>query len=249
MAAAATRRIDRRAVRDQRHEPPPGGPRPDGLDAPDRERRPALLGMGIGGAPKEHAAYGIDFPDVAERVARLEEAVAVIRALWTGGPVTRPIAVLPARRRASRSRSRPRRRRSSSAARRRPGRGWPAGSATAGRPSTTTSSRTCRSTSRRSRPRGRRRDDQRVLVGFQGDWLGDADRSRIAVGPRAARRLGALARGRRRRRDRPGPHHRRRRRARGRRRALVIVRPTASGPRPAVAARAARPFVAPSRLR
>ena len=48
------------------------------------------LGIGIGGAPKEHRAYGIDFPEPAERAARLEEAVAVIRALWTGGPVTRP---------------------------------------------------------------------------------------------------------------------------------------------------------------
>jgi len=43
-----------------------------------------ILGIGIGGAPKEHAAYGIDFPDAKERAARLEEAVAVIRALWTG---------------------------------------------------------------------------------------------------------------------------------------------------------------------
>jgi G6PDH family F420-dependent oxidoreductase len=48
------------------------------------------LGIGIGGAPKEHRAYGIDFPEVDERVERLEEAVGVIRALWTGGPVTRP---------------------------------------------------------------------------------------------------------------------------------------------------------------
>ncbi len=47
------------------------------------------LGIGIGGHPPEHDAYGIDFPDAPERVARLEEAVAVIRALWTGGPVTR----------------------------------------------------------------------------------------------------------------------------------------------------------------
>jgi alkanesulfonate monooxygenase SsuD/methylene tetrahydromethanopterin reductase-like flavin-dependent oxidoreductase (luciferase family) len=49
-----------------------------------------ILGMGIGGAPKEHQAYGMDFPDAPERVERLEEAVAVMRALWTGGPVTRP---------------------------------------------------------------------------------------------------------------------------------------------------------------
>ena len=54
-----------------------------------------MLGMGIGGAPREHAAYGIDFPAPPERVARLEEAVAVIRALWTGGPVTRESAYYP----------------------------------------------------------------------------------------------------------------------------------------------------------
>jgi len=54
-----------------------------------------ILGIGIGGAPHEHAAYGIDFPEAPERVARLEEAVAVIRALWTGGPVTRPSPYYP----------------------------------------------------------------------------------------------------------------------------------------------------------
>ena len=54
-----------------------------------------VLGMGIGGAPVEHRAYGIDFPAAPERVARLEEAVAVIRALWTGGPVTRPSPFYP----------------------------------------------------------------------------------------------------------------------------------------------------------
>lgn len=48
------------------------------------------LGIGIGGGAPEHRAYGIEFPDVDERVERLEEAVQVIRALWTGGPVTRP---------------------------------------------------------------------------------------------------------------------------------------------------------------
>ena len=46
------------------------------------------LGIGIGGVSREHRAYGLAFPNVDERVARLEEAVAVIRALWTGGPVT-----------------------------------------------------------------------------------------------------------------------------------------------------------------
>ncbi len=46
-----------------------------------------VVGLGIGGHPREHRQYGILFPDVPERVARLEEAVAVLRALWTGGPV------------------------------------------------------------------------------------------------------------------------------------------------------------------
>ena len=53
------------------------------------------LGIGIGGAPREHEAYGIDFPAPPERVSRLEEAVAVIRALWTGGPVTRESPFYP----------------------------------------------------------------------------------------------------------------------------------------------------------
>ncbi len=54
-----------------------------------------VLGVGIGGAPKEHEAYGIDFPPTPERVARLEEAVAVMRALWTGGPVNRESPYYP----------------------------------------------------------------------------------------------------------------------------------------------------------
>jgi len=45
------------------------------------------LGIGIGGHPKEHEAYGIDFPEPGVRAEHLEEAVAVIRRLWTGGPV------------------------------------------------------------------------------------------------------------------------------------------------------------------
>jgi G6PDH family F420-dependent oxidoreductase len=45
------------------------------------------LGIGIGGHPAEHEAYGIDFPAAAERAARLEEAIDVIRRLWSGGPV------------------------------------------------------------------------------------------------------------------------------------------------------------------
>jgi G6PDH family F420-dependent oxidoreductase len=53
------------------------------------------LGMGIGGNPAEHRAYGIDFPDVPERADRLEEAIEVIRALWSGGPVTRESRFYP----------------------------------------------------------------------------------------------------------------------------------------------------------
>ena len=84
-----------------------------------------ILGIGIGGAPREHEAYGIDFPEAPERVARLEEAVAVIRALWTGGPVTRESPFYPLRRCAAFPVP-TRAPRSSSAARRPPGRAWPA---------------------------------------------------------------------------------------------------------------------------
>jgi alkanesulfonate monooxygenase SsuD/methylene tetrahydromethanopterin reductase-like flavin-dependent oxidoreductase (luciferase family) len=48
-----------------------------------------VLGIGIGGHPAEHEAYGIPFPAPRERAAHLREAVAVLRALWTGGPVSR----------------------------------------------------------------------------------------------------------------------------------------------------------------
>lgn len=45
------------------------------------------MGIGIGGHPAEHVAYGIDFPEPKERVERLEESVAILRLLWAGGPV------------------------------------------------------------------------------------------------------------------------------------------------------------------
>jgi len=54
-----------------------------------------VLGIGIGGGAPEHRAYGIDFPPPAERADRLEEVVQVIRALWAGGPVTRPSPFYP----------------------------------------------------------------------------------------------------------------------------------------------------------
>ena len=53
------------------------------------------LGIGIGGNAAEHRSYGIEFPEVGERASRLEEALAVIRALWSGGPVTRPSRFYP----------------------------------------------------------------------------------------------------------------------------------------------------------
>ncbi|MDP8904604.1 MAG: LLM class flavin-dependent oxidoreductase [Chloroflexota bacterium] len=45
------------------------------------------LGIGVGGYAPEMEAYGIAFPDAAERSSVLEEATAVLRRLWSGGPV------------------------------------------------------------------------------------------------------------------------------------------------------------------
>jgi alkanesulfonate monooxygenase SsuD/methylene tetrahydromethanopterin reductase-like flavin-dependent oxidoreductase (luciferase family) len=53
------------------------------------------LGIGVGGSPAEHRAYGIEYPEIAARADRLEEAIQVIRALWSGGPVTRPSPYYP----------------------------------------------------------------------------------------------------------------------------------------------------------
>ena len=41
------------------------------------------LGLGSGWFDQEHAAYGIPFPSVAERFARLEEQLAVVTGLWS----------------------------------------------------------------------------------------------------------------------------------------------------------------------
>jgi alkanesulfonate monooxygenase SsuD/methylene tetrahydromethanopterin reductase-like flavin-dependent oxidoreductase (luciferase family) len=149
-----------------------------------------VLGIGIGGAPREHAAYGLPFPAAPERVARLEEAVAVIRALWTGGPVTRespyypladavafpipisppPIVIGGETRAGARLAGRI-------------GDGWSAfdDNFEAHLPVYLESLEAS----------GRRRQDQRVLVGFQGDWLGDAS---IADGPWIADPRGAWSR-------------------------------------------------------
>jgi F420-dependent oxidoreductase-like protein len=42
-----------------------------------------ICGMGAGWQENEHRAYGIDFYTVGERLARLEEACHVLKALWT----------------------------------------------------------------------------------------------------------------------------------------------------------------------
>ena len=43
-----------------------------------------VVGLGYGGNPDAHTAYGFDWPaQVKERVARLEEHVGVLRALWS----------------------------------------------------------------------------------------------------------------------------------------------------------------------
>ncbi len=55
------------------------------------------LGIGIGGHPDEHEAYGIPFPPPADRALRLRAAVGVLRALWSGGPATRAGDLYPLR--------------------------------------------------------------------------------------------------------------------------------------------------------
>src|SRR5262245_46952247 len=42
------------------------------------------LGIGAGWYEREHAAFGIRFPDTRERFDRLEEELAVITGLWAG---------------------------------------------------------------------------------------------------------------------------------------------------------------------
>jgi alkanesulfonate monooxygenase SsuD/methylene tetrahydromethanopterin reductase-like flavin-dependent oxidoreductase (luciferase family) len=133
-----------------------------------------ILGIGIGGHPKEHAAYGIDFPQAVERVARLEEAVAVIRALWAGGPVSRPSPYYPLQEAVAFPVPQP------------PppiivGGETAAGARLAGRIGDGWSA--FDDNFEQNLPlyleslaaTGRDRADQRILVGFQGDWLGDAD--------------------------------------------------------------------------
>ncbi len=46
-----------------------------------------VMGMGAGWNEAEHRAYGIPFPPIAERFARLEEGIRLMQALWREGPV------------------------------------------------------------------------------------------------------------------------------------------------------------------
>jgi alkanesulfonate monooxygenase SsuD/methylene tetrahydromethanopterin reductase-like flavin-dependent oxidoreductase (luciferase family) len=133
-----------------------------------------VLGMGIGGAPREHAAYGMAFPDAPERVHHLEEAVATIRALWTGGPVTRESDLYPLKDATAYPVPDPLPRiiiggetRSGARLAGRIGDGWNAfdDNFESNLPIYLESLAEA----------GKERADQLVLVGFQGDWLGDAD--------------------------------------------------------------------------
>jgi alkanesulfonate monooxygenase SsuD/methylene tetrahydromethanopterin reductase-like flavin-dependent oxidoreductase (luciferase family) len=147
-----------------------------------------ILGMGIGGGKEEHAAYGMSFPDAPERVRHLTEAVATIRALWTGGPVNRESDLYPLREATSYPV---------------PDRPPPiliGGETTAGAQlaGTIGDGWTAFDVNfvqnlpvylEAIEATGRRRADQLVLVGFQGDWLGDgrvADTEWVRD-PRAAR--------------------------------------------------------------
>jgi alkanesulfonate monooxygenase SsuD/methylene tetrahydromethanopterin reductase-like flavin-dependent oxidoreductase (luciferase family) len=47
-----------------------------------------VLGIGAGNNGAEHEAFGFPFPPAGHRVAEMEEAVRILRALWLGGPQT-----------------------------------------------------------------------------------------------------------------------------------------------------------------
>jgi alkanesulfonate monooxygenase SsuD/methylene tetrahydromethanopterin reductase-like flavin-dependent oxidoreductase (luciferase family) len=153
-----------------------------------------ILGMGIGGAPREHAAYGIPFPEAPERVHHLEEAVATIRALWTGGPVTRASDLYPLENATAFPVPDPAPRiliggESKNGARlaARIGDGW----STFDDNFSTHLPLYLEALDAEER----RRDDQLVLCGFQGDWLADEDvaETEWVREPRAARERWAEA--------------------------------------------------------
>jgi len=131
-----------------------------------------ILGIGIGGAPREHAAYGMPFPEAPKRVHHLEEAVATIRALWTGGPVSRASDLYPLDGATAFPVPDPAPRivvggetRNGARLAARIGDGWNAfdDNFEANLPTYLET----------LEAEGRSRDDQLVLVGFQGEWLSD----------------------------------------------------------------------------
>ena len=152
-----------------------------------------ILGMGIGGAPREHAAYGIPFPEAPERVRHLE-AVATIRALWTGGPISRASELYPLEHATAFPVPDPAPRiviggetRNGARLAARIGDGW-----TAFDENFSTNLPLYLET---LEAEGRQRNDQLVLCGFQGDWLGDerAADTEWVRDPRGARERWAAA--------------------------------------------------------
>jgi alkanesulfonate monooxygenase SsuD/methylene tetrahydromethanopterin reductase-like flavin-dependent oxidoreductase (luciferase family) len=47
-----------------------------------------VLGYGAGWLAEEYRGYGYPFPPLGERIEQMVEAIGLIRALWTGGPVS-----------------------------------------------------------------------------------------------------------------------------------------------------------------
>jgi alkanesulfonate monooxygenase SsuD/methylene tetrahydromethanopterin reductase-like flavin-dependent oxidoreductase (luciferase family) len=47
-----------------------------------------VLGLGAGDKEDEHHAYGYPYPPARERIAQLDEAARIVKALWRGGPAT-----------------------------------------------------------------------------------------------------------------------------------------------------------------
>jgi alkanesulfonate monooxygenase SsuD/methylene tetrahydromethanopterin reductase-like flavin-dependent oxidoreductase (luciferase family) len=45
-----------------------------------------ILGLGAGNNGAEHEAFGFPFPPAGHRVAEMDEAIRILRALWLGGP-------------------------------------------------------------------------------------------------------------------------------------------------------------------
>ena len=144
-----------------------------GVHAPDRERRPVRAGNRDRRSTARARAVRDGLPRCGGARGQVTEAVAVIRALWQGGPVTRqsefypldeavahPVPIPPPP--------------NIIGGETRAGARLAGRTAMAGRPCTPTSRQTCPPTSRRSRTSGRSRADQRLIVGFEGsDWLSD----------------------------------------------------------------------------